>query len=388
MSDVKEAVRLRAIRALPGGITRSTVFVPPHPPYAVRGVGSKIIDVEGHEAIDANNNYTSLIHGHAHPDLVRVAIETISNGSAFGLPTPAEVDLAETLSSRTGLENWRFCNSGTEAVMMAMRCARAHTGRDVILRFAGSYHGTYDHVVESTAPGIPITVNNSVIVVPQGDEDAFKNAMQTHGRDIAAVLIDLMPNRAGLRPASTAFVELLRQQTTHHGALLIIDEVITFRIAYGGMSSVCGVTPDIMVVGKIIGGGFPAGGIGGSSEVLAAFIPGGSNTVSWGGTFSANPVTMNVGRVALELFDRSAIAQLNSAGDEVRNFLNASGIVATGVGSLLRLTFNRQEDWWNLYDRGLLVCTNGLVALSTAMSAADVDRIGKIVLETFGQRAS
>jgi glutamate-1-semialdehyde 2,1-aminomutase len=388
MTDTTEAVRLRAIKALPGGITRSTVYVPPHPPYAVRGFGAKIVDIEGHEVIDANNNYTSLIHGHAHPELVKVAIDAISNGSAFGLPTPAEVNLAEALSSRTGLTNWRFCNSGTEAVMMAIRCARAYTGREVIVRFAGSYHGTYDPVVDSTTPGIPAAVSRSVVVVPQGDEGAFSEAMRIHGRDIAAVLLDLMPNRAGLKPASAAFVERVRRETKDLGALLIVDEVITFRIAHGGMSAVYGLTPDIMTVGKIVGGGFPAGAIGGTPEVMEPFVPGGPNRVSWGGTFSANPVTMNVGRTALELFDRGAIARLNSAGDALRAMLVAASVPAAGMGSLLRLTFEKQEDWWNLYSRGLLVCTNGLVALSTAMSAADIELIGKIVIETLRKRAS
>ncbi len=386
MSERARHLRERALRALPGGITRSTVFVPPHPPYAARGVGCKVIDVEGHEVIDANNNYTSLIHGHAHPELVRVAIEAVSSGSAFGLPTPAEVDLAELLSARTGLAHWRFCNSGTEAVMMAIRCARAHTGRDVIVRFAGSYHGTYDDVVDSAARGIPESVRNSVLVVPQGDAEAFKDALRTRGPDVAAVLIDLMPNRAGLKPADAAFVELVRSQTRHYGALLIVDEVITLRIAPGGLASVYGVTPDLMTVGKIIGGGFAAGGVGGSPEVLRSFVPQGA--VSWGGTFSANPVTMKVGRAALELFDRGAIDALNAAGDGLRAFLNASGIVANGKGSLLRLIFERPEDWWHLYHRGLLVCTNGLMALSTAMTRADIDRAGRIIVETLGKGGS
>jgi glutamate-1-semialdehyde 2,1-aminomutase len=384
MSERAEHLRERARRALPGGITRSTVFVPPHPPYAARGAGCRVIDVEGHEVIDANNNYTALIHGHAQAELVKIATDAVANGSAFGLPTPAEVDLAETLAARTGLAQWRFCNSGTEAVMMALRCARAHTGRDVIVRFEGSYHGTYDDVVDSAARGIPAAVRSSVIVVPQGDADAFREAMRAHGREVAAVLIDLMPNRAGLKPVSAAFVELVRSETRHYGALLIVDEVITLRIAPGGLASVYGVTPDLMTVGKIIGGGFPAGGIGGSPEVLGSFVPQGA--VSWGGTFSANPVTMKVGRAALELFDRSAIDALNAAGEALRASLNACGIAANGMGSLLRLMFERPEDWWHLYHRGLLVCTNGLMALSTAMTRADIDRAGRIIVDTLGKK--
>lgn len=387
MSQVTESIRDRAVNALPGGVTRSTVFVPPHPPYAVRGAGARVFDIEGHEVLDANNNYTSLIHGHAHPRLVEAATRAIANGTAFGLPTPSEIELAEALGSRTGIPHWRFCNSGTEAVMMAIRCARAFTRRDLIVRFSGSYHGAYDDVVDASAPGIPASTSHDVLVLPQGDAAAFEQAMREHGRRVAAVLVDLMPNRAGLRPAAPEFADLLRRRTQADGALLIVDEIITLRTAVGGMSSRYGIAPDIMTVGKIIGGGFPAGGIGGPREVLRPFVPSSPGAVSWGGTFSANPVTMSVGRASLDLLDAAAIARINAAGDALRSRLEEAGVAAAGFGSLLRLSFGRPEDWWTLYHRGLLVCANGLVALSTAMSDDDVDRIGGIIVDTLGPAA-
>lgn len=382
MSGAGEPLRIRAVRALPGGITRSTVHVQPHPPYAVSGRGARVVDVNGHEVIDANNNYTSLIHGHAHPHLVEVANSTIRQGSAFGLPTPSEIALAETLASRTGIAQWRFCNSGTEAVMMALRCARAFTGRNLIVRFAGSYHGTYDGVVDPDVPGVPADVRHSVLVLPQGSSDAFLEAMRQHGSRVAAVLIDLMPNRAGLRPAEASFVELVRRETRAHGSLLVVDEVITFRVGFGGMAALYGLVPDIVVVGKVIGGGFAAGGIGGSADVLRPFDPNNSSGLPWGGTFSANPVTMSVGRAALELFDDKAILRLNAAGDQLRAELNRAGVPASGLGSLIRLRLDGPSSWWRLYEARLLVCTNGLLALSTAMSDTDIEDIARVIVNT------
>ncbi|MCW2499219.1 MAG: hemL [Frankiales bacterium] len=382
------ALRDRARQVMPGGNTRSTLFVSPHPPYAVKGVGCRVVDAQGHEVIDCNNNYTALLHGHAHPELVSVAQAAVAEGSAFGLPTESEVAFAELLRDRTGLPSWRFCNSGTEAVMMAVRGARAYTGRDLIVRFSGSYHGTYDAVVDVSAPGVPGDVKDSVLTLPQGDEPAFREAMRLHGSTVAAVLIDLMPNRAGLRPAAQPFVDLVRAETTKHGALLVIDEVITLRLGLGGLQRQYGVVPDMTTVGKIIGGGFPAGGVGGRREVLDAFSPLGQGTVSWGGTFSANPVTMRTGAAALRMFNQAALDALNARGDGLRTRLQERGVKVSGSGSLVRLLLADAEPaWWRLYERGVLVGTNGLMALSTAMDDADVDAVHDAVLDALEMSA-
>ena len=183
-----EALARRARSVLPRGNSRATLYVPPAPPYAVRGEGAVVTDADGHRVIDCNNNYTSLIHGHAHPDVTRAAIEAAQAGSAFGLPTKSEIALAEILSTRFGRPLlWRFANSGSEAVMMAMRAARAFTGRELVVRFAGAYHGTYDQVVAADEPGVPHSARDATIVVPQGDEVALRESFQLHGERIVAV---------------------------------------------------------------------------------------------------------------------------------------------------------------------------------------------------------
>ncbi|PXY21548.1 aspartate aminotransferase family protein [Prauserella flavalba] len=377
----------RARRVLPGGNTRTTLFVPPHPPYAVRGEGAIVTDHTGHQVIDCNNNYTSLIHGHAHPEILGAATEAARSGTAFGLPTASEVALAEHLRDRTGIEQWRFCNSGTEAVLMLLRAARARTGRDLIVRFDGSYHGTGDAVVSPDAPGVARSAPDSVLVLPQHDLEALTAAMREHGDRVAAVLIDLMPNRAGLNPADPAYVTALRELTRQHGALLAVDEVITFRLHEGGLHKQYGLQPDLVSVGKVIGGGFPVGAIGGSADVLSPFVPA-PGAVSWGGTFSANPVTMAAGLTALSLFGSHEIAELNRRGDQLRARLRDAGVTVNGSGSLLRLMAPDPTDlWWNLYRRGVLGGTNGLLALSTAMSPVHLDQIADAVTAVLGRGA-
>ena len=371
----------RARSVMPSGNTRTTVFVPPTPPFAEVGQDAWVIDQLGHRVIDCNNNYTALIHGHGHPG-VRVAVKAVlETGSAFGLPTSSEVALAEHLTGRTAIKRWRFSNSGTEAVMTAIRGARAFTGRDLILRFEGSYHGTADAVVDPTAPGIPAAVASASVVVPQGDRARFDSAMSEHGDRLAAVIIDLMPNRAGLVRADGDFVKHIRAATRDAGALMIVDEVITFRLETGGLHKQYGIEPDLITLGKIIGGGFPVGAIGGDREVMAVFDPLAERPVGWGGTFSANPVSMTAGLVALENFRRDEIARLNALGDSLRESLTASGVAVTGYGSLARIreSVDPMALWWELYRAGVFAGTNGLLSLSTPMTDADIRTIADSV---------
>lgn len=381
-------LRERAVKVLPGGITRSTLYVAPHPPYAVRGTGAYVTDSTGHRVIDCNNNYTSLIHGHNNTDVMAAATEAMSTGTAFGLPTEAEVDFAELLGQRVGLPSWRFCNSGTEAVMMAVRAARAYTGRDLLVRFEGSYHGTSDAVVALDSPGIPKGLAADVAVLPQGDAEAFSALMQQRGNEVAAVLIDLMPNRAGLVPATGEFVDLVRTETQRYDTLMILDEVITFRLAAGGLHHRYGIKPDLMSAAKIIGGGFPVGAVAGRADVLKPFSPLDGGRVGWGGTFSANPVTLRAGQRAMELFDAPSIARLNALGEELRQELIQGGVTATGFGSLTRLHHPEPTElWWKLYEKGVLAGTNGLIALSTPMEAADTAHILEAVVTSYKELA-
>lgn len=370
----------RAMRSLPGGNTRTTVFVAPHPPYARSGEGWRIVDEDGSELIDALGNYTALIHGHAHPRIVDAAHAAIAEGASFGLPTRHEVAFAEHLAERVAMgEQWRFTNSGTEAVMMALRLARAVTGRDRVLRFEGCYHGTCDAVVSGASPGIPQSVAADVIVVPLEDLDATSAALDNHGDDLACVLLDSLPNRAGLRPADPDFVQTLRAETARRGVLLVHDEILSFRVAYAGFHADYDVEPDIVTLGKIIGGGFPIGAVGGRAHVMEHFDPRRLASVGHGGTFSANPVSMRAGLAALELFDAPEVERLNALGERLRAELGVAGWTVTGHGSLLRVhVADPRRLWWDLYGAGLLTSVNGLLCLSTPMDERVIDRILQI----------
>ncbi|MFC8178832.1 aspartate aminotransferase family protein [Rhodococcus sp. NPDC057297] len=384
LPGIESTLARRAHHVLPGGVTRSTVFVPPHPPYAVSGTGAVLTDNLGNELIDCNNNYTSLIHGHSRPEVETAAIDAIRNGSAFGLPTEGEVIFAETLFERTGFEKWRFCNSGTEANLMLARAARAYTGRQKIVRFTGSYHGTGDEFASTTTAGIPQSVSNSVIELPQGDINALRGAFERHGDDIAVVLIDLMPNRAGLTPADPDYVRDLQTAARNAGSLVAVDEVISFRLGYRGLHATYPIEPDLMSLGKLIGGGFPVGAIGGRRGVLECFDPRRTKSVLWGGTFTANPVTVAAGLATLDLYDEAAVSELNARGDKLRTELLEAGVRVRGQGSLIRILHDDTAAlWWSLYERGVLAGSNGLLSLSTAITERQLEHVRSAVVQSF-----
>ncbi len=409
----------RALNSLPGGNTRTTVFMKPFPIYAARGSGCRVWDVDGNEYIDCINNFTSLIHGHAHPALIEAATKQLALGSAFGMPTESEVDLAELLVARLpSVEQVRFANSGTEAVMMALKAARAYTGRPKIAKCEGAYHGSYDYAEVSLDPtpsawggnapvsvayakGTPQNVLADVVTIPFNDVEAAVSLVREHGPELACVLVDPMPNRAGLVPADRAYLEALRQVTRDVGALLIFDEVITFRLGYHGAQGLWGIDPDLTTLGKIIGGGFPVGAIAGGKQFMSVFDPSpGKPALPHGGTFSANPVTMRAGLAAMELLDQAAFARLDTIGQAVRDGIDAAfrktGVPGgtVGLGSLLKIHFTdrRIRDYRSAYlteaeakrqavfnaallNRGIFAANYGLMALSLPMTDADVDAI-------------
>jgi glutamate-1-semialdehyde 2,1-aminomutase len=352
----------RARQVMPGGNTRTTVYQAPHPPYAARGYGAVIVDADGQERLDYINNYTSLIHGHADPDINAAVIEQLQSGTAFAMPTESEVALAELLCERIpSLERVRFTNSGSEAVMLAVKAARAYTGRPKIAKFEGCYHGSYDFVEVSLAStpdnwgegdpaatayshGTPQGVLNDVVVLKFNDVDMAERLITQHKDELAAVLIDPMPMRAGLVPAEVPFLQRLRELCSAFGIVLIFDEVISLRTAWGGTQSVLGVTPDLTTMAKIIGGGFPVGGFGGSAEVMSVFDPSqGPPKAPHGGTFNANPITMAAGVVAMQKLTREEFARLDRLGAALREGLaealdgaRVPGQV-TGMGSLLQI---------------------------------------------------
>lgn len=329
----------RARQVMPGGNSRTTVYMAPYPPYAVRGEGAVVIDADGQERIDFVNNYTSLMHGHADPDINAAVVEQLQYGTAFGMPTEHEIALAELITSRVpSVEHVRFTNSGSEAVMMAVKAARAYTGRPKIAKFEGCYHGSYDFVEVSLATpaelwhdppvshaysyGTPQSVLDEVVVMPFNDLETTEQLIEQHKDQLAAVLIDPMPLRAGMVAAEVPFLERLREMTTQYGIVLIFDEVISLRTAYGGTQSLLGITPDLTTMAKIIGGGFPVGAVGGSAEVMGVFDPTkGYPRAPHGGTFNANPITMVAGKVAMEKMTPEEFARLDRLGEQLREGL-------------------------------------------------------------------
>jgi glutamate-1-semialdehyde 2,1-aminomutase len=414
----------RARRVLPGGNTRTTVYRSPYPVYARSGEGSRVIDVDGVERVDFLNNYTALIHGHAHPSIVRAATAAVAGGSCFGAPTESEIRLAEMIVERVpGGERVRFTNSGSEAVMMAIKAARAYTGRPKIAKCEGLYHGSYDFVEVSldSSPqdwgdaadpnhvpysrGTPASVLQDVVVLPFNDAETSLRLLEQHAKELAAVIVDPLPNRIGLIPATSEFLATLRDFCSRNGAVLISDEVISFRIGYHGAQAELGFEADLVTMGKIIGGGFPVGAVCGGKDVMSVFDPtGGKPAAPHGGTFNANPVTMAAGAAALELLTPKAIADLNELGRVARERMQAviheAGVPwrVTGDASLFRflpgerkLVGNRSS-WLDattadqlerftgaLLNHGVLVDHGGLGCLSTVMTESEVDVMANAV---------
>jgi glutamate-1-semialdehyde 2,1-aminomutase len=355
----------RARRVMPGGNTRTTVYQAPHPPYVLRGKGAVIVDIEGDERLDFLNNYTSLIHGHADADINAAVIEQLQYGTSYSMPTSSEVMLAELIADRIpSVEQLRFTNSGSEAVMMAIKAARAFTGRPKIVKFEGCYHGSYDFAEVSlatppslwnddatpaTAPsfGPPDGVLENVLVLRYNDTAAVERLLTERHAEIAAVLVDPMPQRVGFIEGTPEFLGALRDLTRAYGIVLIFDEVISLRAGYRGMQGRIGVTPDMTTMAKIIGGGFPVGAVGGSAEVMAVFDPR-SAKVPHGGTFNANPITMVAGLTAMEKMTEGEFARLESLGDRLREGIaeamdgaRVPGQV-TGKGSLFHIHLHQR----------------------------------------------
>src|SRR5947207_6995442 len=297
---------------MPGGNSRTTVFTPPFPTYAASAQGATMTDVDGQTRLDFVNNYTSLIHGHAHPRIIDAVTQQLPLGTAMSFPTESEIRLAELLVDRVdSIERIRFTNSGTEAVMMAVQAARLFTGRPRVARFEGCYHGAY---VENAYEDL---------ILPFNDADRVEQLIAQHASELAAVIVDPLPHRPGFVDPLPGFLTRLRDVTRAHAVLLLSDEIISFRLAYAGPQHTFGYAADLTTLGKIIGGGFPVGAFGGRADVMAVFDPNTTTAkrVTHGGTFNANPVTMVAGYAAMAMMTPEAYDRLASLGQRVRTGL-------------------------------------------------------------------
>jgi glutamate-1-semialdehyde 2,1-aminomutase len=307
------------------------------PIFVASGSGAEIVDVDGRSYIDYVCSWGPLIAGHAHPDVVRAVTDAAARGTSYGAPTPGEVELAEEVVRRIPSAGMiRMTSSGTEASMSAIRLARAATGRDAILKFAGAYHGHVDGLLADAgsglatqgipaSPGVTEAQANDTEVVPWNDRDAVSRALEE--RPPAAILAEPYPANMGLVPPGDGFLEFLRSAADASGALLVFDEVISgFRVGPGGVQGLTGVMPDLTVLGKVIGGGLPAAAYAGSRELMERIAPAGD--VYQAGTLSGNPLAVAAGLATLSLLDDDAYARLGSTTEALADGLAAAAAEA------------------------------------------------------------
>jgi len=395
----------RALRSLPGGNTRTTIFHEPHPLYLVSGEGCRVTDADGVERIDFISNYTSLVHGHCYPPVVEAVRRQAGLLMSGAGPSELEVELAERIRERLpSVELLRFANSGTEATMQALRVARAFTGRTTVAAFAGGYHGTHDYGVsipaDATArpggPGVPAAVAESVVVAPYNDVEATRAALEPRLDDLAAVIVEPVLGSGGVIPAEPGFLAFLRELAAEAGALLVFDEVISFRIGYHGAQGRYGITPDLTALGKIIGGGLPIGAFGGRADVMELFDPRSEHRLPHGGTFNGNPLSMAAGLATLEGLTPKTYERLEALAVDLKQGLEelfgGPGIVGrvTQAGSLFNLHFTDgplrshadvqaadsarlRELHLAMLDHGIIFTPRGMGCLSTPMAAAEID---------------
>jgi glutamate-1-semialdehyde 2,1-aminomutase len=404
-----------ATAVLPGGDTRSITWYRPHPLYVDEGQGYELVDVDGNVYVDLLGNYTSLVHGHAHPAIVEAIASQAARGTVFGAAHESQLRLARLLCERVAsVERVRFCNSGSEAVMAALRLARAFTGRPLIAKVEGGYHGSWDGVEVSIEPAVedagpaerPSSVPDSaglvpgaaesVIVLPPGDLAAAEAILEAHAERLAAVIVEPVAGVAGTIPVERDYLHGLCELTRRLGALLVADEVITLRLAPGGAQELYGVEPDLTTMGKIVGGGLPVGAFGGREDVMAMTDPGRPGALPISGTFNGSPAVMAAGAVAVELLDAGECERLNGLGDRLREGIDSLGrelglaVTASGLGSLntIHLLEEPPRSYREaraadpeavrllhlaLLNEGVFAAKRGMLALSTPMREEQID---------------
>jgi len=392
----------RATATLPGGSTRTTVYAPPYPPYVAGGEGVRIRDIDGNVYRDFLGNYTALILGHAHPSVVAAVEDQIRRGSAFGAPTEVEVELAEELCRRLpSIERVRFTSSGTEATMFAIRVARAFTGRQLVARFERHYHGTHDTAMAGS-PGVPAAVGDLVVELPWGDAAGVEHALAGREKDVATIIIEPIQGAGGIRVAEASFLAFLRDWCTRNGALLIFDEVISFRVGPGGAQEMLGVRPDLTTLGKIIGGGYPLAAFGGRADVMDLFDARRDGALTHGGTYNGNPVAAAAGLATLRDLTPETYEAMAGLGDRLRSRLTAGiaaddlGARVDGVASLFQIHAGEAVSaiatgalaaglWLGLLLEGFYLAPRGMGAIALPATTADIDDLADATLRVLAR---
>jgi len=413
----------RARAVLPDGGSRTSIRMLPYPLYLASARGKHVVDVDGNEYVDLNNNFTSLIHGHSHPALVDAVHAQLARGSAYSFLNEAEVELAELLCSRvSGFEQIRFMNSGTEAVMNAVKVARAYTGRAAIAKCENAYHGTFDTVEVSLgvaptvltesdpvslpgAPGTPQGVMDDVVVIPFNETAVAERILTANAERLAAVLIDPFGTGMGRVLPSDDFLDMLTRFCESSGVLLVLDEVVSFRAGFSGSQGARGIPADLTALGKIMGGGFPVGAVAGRADVMGVFADQADGTparLHHAGTFNANPVTMVAGLKAMQLMTDSEFDRINALGDDFRSgiaeVLDLTNTPGAGAGhySIFSVAVddpelatprdrNRAQESRGLHrymlNHGYFMSPGMMGVISTVMDTTDVDPFCQTLLE-------
>jgi len=401
----------RAKQLMPGGVNsaaRAFGAVGGEPIVMDRGEGAYLFDVDDNRYIDYIGSWGPMILGHAHPKVIAAVEAALVKGTSFGAPTEAENTLAElVIAAVPSVEKLRLVNSGTEATMSAIRLARGFTGRDIVIKFAGNYHGHVDSLLVAAgsaaatlavpdSPGVTAGTSKDTLVLRYNDCEDLEAAFAAHGDKIAAAILEPIVGNMGCVSANSEFLAKLRELTTKHGALLIYDEVMTgFRVAFGGAQSLQGITPDLTTMGKIVGGGMPLGAFGGRADIIDQILPAGK--VFQAGTLSGNPIATACGIATLtELRDNPPYEALEKTCDRLEqglsNAAKNAGVDHTThrVGSMMTLFFNPHpvQCWddaakcdtakfakyfWEMMDRGVYMPCSQYEALFVSAKHTDED---------------
>jgi glutamate-1-semialdehyde 2,1-aminomutase len=384
-----------AALAMPGGNTRTVLHYSPFPVAFARAEGATLHDLDGHAYTDFLGEFSAGLYGHSHPVIMRAAAEALAGGTVLGGPNRYEAAFARVITTRfPSCELVRFCNSGTEANLMALVTSRAVTGRDAILAFEGSYHGG---VLKYPKGGAPTNVPFPTIIGQYNDVEQTLDQIARHAERLAAIIIEPMMGSAGAIPADPAFLSMLREAASDRGILLIFDEVMTSRLSPGGLQEKLGIRPDLTTFGKYLGGGFSFGAFGGRRRIMERYDPAQPDGFAHAGTFNNNVLSMAAGLAGLQrVFTPETAVALNARGDALRERLNRvvreRQVFAqvTGVGSLLNLHFQRGDIraprdidpapearalfHLAMMERGFYLARRGYMTLSLALSVEDHDR--------------
>jgi glutamate-1-semialdehyde 2,1-aminomutase len=391
---------------MPGGNTRSVIHVPPFPLTIVRGEGARLYDADGHIYLDFLGEYTAGLYGHSHPVILRAIRDALDDGIVLGAPNRYETALARAVCERfSSVELVRFCSSGTEANLLALSLARVATGKPAIMVFEGGYHGGVFFF--ASAEGSPINAPFPFVVAQYNDAAAAVRLIEEHAGELAAVIVEPLQGSGGVIPGEQDFLRALRGATAAHDVLLVFDEVMTSRLATGGLQQVVGVRPDLTTLGKYIGGGLAFGAFGGRADLMRRFDPSQADALPHAGTFNNAVLTMAAGAAGLtQVYTGTEVARLNGLGDRLRDRLSGFAaehdleFCATGYGSMVGLHFTRgpvrriadlpKADelrallHLHLLEHGYSYARRGFVALSLPLEAADVDGFASAVDEFLG----